>query len=183
MTRKRLLLAATAAVALGVAGAGTAAAQGYGQPGCPYHYGQGGIGQPMPMHPGMMGMGQQQMPMHPGMGMGQQAMPMQPGMMGPGMGMGQQMHPGMGMGQGQMMMGQGPIAPGMRILPRMDLSADDVREFLTDVLARSGNPRLQVGEVERVDDDTVRADIVTADGSLVERLNVDRHYGWISRAN
>lgn len=90
-----------------------------------------------------------------------------PGMMGQGM-----MGPGM-MGQGQMpMMGQGQMEP----LPR-DLSVADVRHILELRLDRQGNPNLRLGNLEEKDGHTVIADIVTQDGSLVQRLEIDRHTG------
>ncbi|HSJ52840.1 MAG TPA: hypothetical protein VLC52_03760 [Anaerolineae bacterium] len=108
---------------------------------------------------GMMGQGQ---------GMG-------PGMMGPGM---QQM-PGMP-GQGMGMMGQGTMGgqgPGMRVTPSQHLTTDDVSHFLGHFLQRHNNPRLKVGAVQEVDEDTIVAEIVTVDDSLVQRWRVDRHTG------
>jgi hypothetical protein len=126
------------------------------------------------MGPGMMGPGIQQMPGMPGQGMGS-------GMMGPGgmhgmmgQGMPGMMGPGMG-GQG-MMGGQGP---GMRVTPSEHLTTDDVTHFLGHFLERHGNPRLKVGDVQEVDEDTIVAEIVTVDDSLVQRWRVDRHTGQI----
>jgi len=140
---------------------------------------------PMMGH-GMMGqsqgmgsmMGQQdQMPMTgqgQGMGpmMGQQGqMPMMGrGMMGPGYGMGQGMEPGM--------MGQS-MGPGMMQPLRQDLTAADVQHMMEHRLAWQGNPNVKVGTVEEKNGDTIVAEIVTQDGSLVQRLEVDRHTGWM----
>ena len=44
-------------------------------------------------------------------------------------------------------------------------------------LTWQGNPRLKVGEVKERDADTIEADIVTKDNSLVQRFAVDRHTG------
>ena len=44
------------------------------------------------------------------------------------------------------------------------------------------NPNLRLGPVEETDADTILADIVTKDGSLVQRLKVDRHTGWTQPA-
>ena len=133
---------------------------------------------PMMGH-GMMGQ-QGQMPMMgqgQGMGpmMGQQGqMPMMGrGMMGPGYGMGQGMRPGM--------MGQG-MGPGMMQPLRQDLTAADVQHMMEHRLAWQGNPNVKVGTVEEKDDDTIVAEIVTQDGSLVQRLEVDRHTGWMQPA-
>lgn len=51
--------------------------------------------------------------------------------------------------------------------------------FRADQLAWQGNPNLRVGDVEETDDDTIVAEIVTQDGTLVQRLRVDRHTGWM----
>jgi hypothetical protein len=77
---------------------------------------------------------------------------------------------GQGMGPG---MGQGTMQPAAR-----SLSADDVKTMLERRLAWQGNPHVKLGEVEEKDDDTILAEIVTQDGSLVQRLEVDRHSGW-----
>ncbi len=44
-------------------------------------------------------------------------------------------------------------------------------------LASQGNPNLKVGKVEETGGDTFVVEIVTEDGSLVQRLEVDRHRG------
>ncbi len=152
--------------------------------------GQGYTGQgqmPMP-GPGMTGqgyMGQGQMPM-PGPGMtgqgymGQDRMPMMgPGMTGQGyMGQGHtpMMAPGK-MGPGQPMApGQGPGPGAMQPLIQ-DLSAAEVRHVIEHQLSWQGNPNVKVGKVDEKDDDTIVAEIVTQDGSLVQKLEVDRHTG------
>jgi hypothetical protein len=115
------------------------------------------------------------------------------GMMGPGMmPMMQQMHRAM-MGHG--MMGQGMMGHGMwsdgyghdsaygksAIQPDQDLSVDDVRARMERRLKWHGNERLKVGEVKELDDDTIVAEIVTLDESLVDRLEVNRHSGSMRR--
>jgi hypothetical protein len=134
--------------------------------------GGGWSGHPCPM--GMMGSGMGGQGMM-GSGMGGQSM------MGSGMG-GQSMM-GSGMG-GQSMMGSGMGSQGMmgpsfgnQVVLRKDLAADDVRHFLEHRLEMLGNKRLQVGEVKEADEDEIVADITTVDGSLVQRLKVDRHTG------
>ena len=130
-------------------------------PGCPM--GQGyGMGGPGMMGPGMMG---------PGYGPGGSGMPM----MGPGMGPG--IGPGMGPGMGGQGMGPG-MGGGMMQQPRQSVSVDDVRDMLERRLAWQGNPNVKLGKVEEKDSDAILAEIVTQDGSLVERLEVDRRSGW-----
>ncbi len=94
--------------------------------------------------------------------------------------MGQGQTPMMGQGQtpmmGRGMMGQG-MSPGMMQPLAKDLSAADVQHMLEHRLASQGNPNLKVGKVEEKGGDTFVVEIVTTDGSLVQRLEVDRHRG------
>ena len=46
-----------------------------------------------------------------------------------------------------------------------------------------GNPRLKVGEVKEKDANTITADVVTKDNSLVQRFDVDRHTGFFRPDN
>jgi hypothetical protein len=108
------------------------------------------------MHHGMMGSDT----MHSGMGSG---------MMGGGM-------PGM-MGSGMMRDGTGLLF-GSRVVPTMNLSVDDVRDYLNSRLDRLHNKRLKLGDV-KTDDATISADVVTGDNSLVQRLKINRRTGEI----
>jgi hypothetical protein len=83
------------------------------------------------------------------------------------------MGPGYGMGHGYGM---------HQALPR-DLTTDEVRHMLGHQLEWQGNPNLKLGKVEEKDEDTIVAEIVTKDGSLVDRLEVDRHTGRMHRPN
>jgi hypothetical protein len=65
----------------------------------------------------------------------------------------------------------------------VNLSADDVKARMERWLAWRGNPRLQLGEVKEKDADTITADIVTKDNSLVQRFIFDRHTGFFRRDN
>ncbi|MSP66643.1 MAG: hypothetical protein EXQ96_00790 [Alphaproteobacteria bacterium] len=130
----------------------------------------------MPHAGGTMGQG---MPMM-GHGMG--------GMMGRGMGGADSaadpampMMGGMGGMVGHGMMGQ--RLPGMlsgnariRVLPSFELQASDVERHLTRALEWLANPRLKLGVVT-VEGEVIFADIVTVDGSLVQRLRIDRATG------
>ncbi len=98
------------------------------------------------------------------------------GMMGPGQGYG---HGGM-MGPG--MMGQGGFT-GMAAPLAEDLSSDGVRHMMEHRVARTGNPNLKVGEIVEQDEDTITADVVTQDDSLVRRFMVDRHTGMMRPAD
>jgi hypothetical protein len=130
--------------------------------------------------PGMIGPGMmQQMP--PGM-MGHGMMGQtEPGMMGHHAMMGQGAGPGM-MGQLGTGIGGWSGLEGRRVVPMMQLSVDDVRIFLERYLESLGNARLKVGKVTEADNDTITAEILTVDDSLVETFAVDRHTGVISAA-
>ena len=129
-------------------GQGGMMGQGYGEHGkTGYRYGHGG----------MMGQGQ-------GYGHG--------GKMGSGQGCGQ----GGMMGRGMMGQGRGGMM-GMAAPLAEDLSIDGVRHIMEHRVAMMQNPNLKVGEIVEQDDDTITADVVTQDGSLVRRFMVDRHTG------
>ena len=55
----------------------------------------------------------------------------------------------------------------------------DVEQAIKEWLAFEGNRRLKPGPVTEKDADTFQADVVTSDGSLVQRLNIDRKSGRI----
>jgi hypothetical protein len=109
--------------------------------------------------PGMMGQG--------GHGMGPRMTGQMPGMMGQGM-----MGPGM-MGPGMMGM------QGLRVVPTIELSTDDVRRFLERHISAHGLMHLQVGDVTQTDEDTITADVVTREGSLALRLEIDAYTGFV----
>jgi hypothetical protein len=71
----------------------------------------------------------------------------------------------------------GLTGPGAGQQGNLNLSTDDVKKRLEGWLTWQGNPRLKVGEVKEKDADTIEADIVTKDNSLVQRFAVDRHTG------
>jgi len=173
MTIGQILSAVALGVGIAVAQVGGATAQGMG--------------------PGMMQGGASQETMGRGVMQGPAAMGqcMMPGGGGSGM-MGQQMGRGMmgsdmmgmmdsGMMQGGMRSGAGALF-GSRVTPPMNLSVDDVRGYLGLQLTRLNIKRLKVGDVQS-DDDTITADVVTVDNSLVQRLKVDRHTGAIQYEN
>ena len=144
-----------------------------------------GMGSGMGMGPGMMGPGMmgQGMPGMMGPGMMGSGM-MHPGMMGPGM-----MGPGM-MGQGMMgpgMMGQGMMHPGMIYsMPgryEQEIVPEQVREMLQRRLDWHGNPRLKLGEIKPTEHGEILADIVTREGSLVQRLAIDRRTGALRQVD
>jgi hypothetical protein len=56
---------------------------------------------------------------------------------------------------------------------------DDVKRALGDWLTWEGNARLKLGAVSEKNPDTFQADIVTKDGSLVQRFEIDRRSGQL----
>lgn len=64
--------------------------------------------------------------------------------------------------------------------PRL-LSRDDVRTRLTERLEEYGNPRLRLGAIAVAGEDSITAEIETVDGSLVEKVVVDRFTGDLAR--
>ena len=61
----------------------------------------------------------------------------------------------------------------------LNLSTDNVKSRVERWLVRQGNQRLKVGEVKENDANTITADVVTKDNSLVDRFIVDRHTGAV----
>ncbi len=108
---------------------------------------------------------------------------------GPGM-MGNGGHPmGYHMGAGMMGSGMGPAMMGANGAPCPGLAAanasgdpltiEDARKTVEQRLEWSGNDRLKVGTVEAKDDNTFSAEIVTVDGSLVEKFEINRKTGFM----
>jgi hypothetical protein len=108
---------------------------------------------------------------HPQQAPAGQGMPMQRGMMGQ-------------MGHGMMGQGMGPgMMHGLRVVPMMHLSPDDVRAFLQHHIAAHDLQHLKVGDVAQTDVDTITADLVTENGPLALRLEVDPHTGAIKASS
>lgn len=122
---------------------------------CPYCGSQLGPGGGYNLGPGMMG---------PGYGMG-------PGMMGWGYGMG----PGM-MHRGW---GYGPQYGPQYQQPQEPMSEKDAKAILENYLRSTRNPNLKLGKIEDKGN-AFEGDIVTAkDGSLVDKVLVDKYTGWM----
>ena len=100
---------------------------------------------------------------------------------GPMMGGYGMMGPGQMMGYGHGMMGPGQMmgyGPGYGGQANLNLTVDTVKSYLGRMIAIQGNSRLKVGDVKEKDADTIVADIVTKENSLVQRFNVDRRTGF-----
>ncbi len=104
-----------------------------------------------------------------------------PGMMGGGMtGMdGMPMGPMMHGPHGQMgghALGPGVIY-GMPHGTTTEMTPARVEAFLSQMLESHNNPRLEIGEIAAAEDGSITAEIVTVDGSLVQRLAFNRYPG------
>lgn len=93
------------------------------------------------------------------------------GMMHEGRGM---MHQGRGMHHGWSR-GQCPRSKTKEMAP---MGQDEARTLMKNYV--SANPNLKIGEIEEKDEVYV-GEIVTKDGSLVEKLVVDKKTGWMKR--
>jgi hypothetical protein len=65
--------------------------------------------------------------------------------------------------------------------PTEGITIGRARTILQGALAWHGNPRLKLGMVEERDEDTIIAEILTIDDSLVQRLAIDRATGTFRR--
>lgn len=67
------------------------------------------------------------------------------------------------------------------VTPSRNVSVDDVRDHFDRVPKLQGNPRVKLGAIKDADKDMIGAEIVTSEGSLVDRLSVKRWSGVIQR--
>jgi hypothetical protein len=91
--------------------------------------------------------------------------------------------PGMMQGNGPGY-GRGPAAQADQTANQnLNLTTDQVKTRMEGWLNWRGNPRLKVGDVKEKDADTITADIVTKDNSLVQRFIINRHTGAYTQDN
>ena len=105
----------------------------------------------------------------PGYGMG-------PGMMGRGYGVG----PGYGMGPGYSMgpgYGQGYGARQHRQY-KTPIDKEEAKQMLEDYIRSTRNPNLKIGKLKEKAE-TFEAEIHTKDGSLVDKIIIDKKSGWM----
>lgn len=101
---------------------------------------------------------------------------MGPGMMGEGaMPMGRMMH-GQHGAMGAHVLGPNALY-GMPQGSTTEMTPARVEVFLSQLLEQHANPRLALGKIDEADDGSIIAEIVTTDGSLVQRLSFNRHPG------
>mgnify|MGYP001822358353 CR=1 FL=1 len=104
---------------------------------------------------------------------------MGPGMMGPRYGMGPCYRQGPGsMGRAPE---RGEFGPGSGRL-ETPLKEEGARTVVENYLQSTRNPNLKLGKITE-QGDAFEAEIVTKDGSLVDKLLVDKSTGWIHLAN
>ena len=164
--KKTLLLATMAILVLGL---GFSVAYAHMGPGYGYGMGPGmmgpGYGYGYGMGPGMMGQGY-------GYGMG-------PGMMGPGYGYGMgpgMMQPGYGYGYGpQYGYGQ------QYGQPPKPLTENQARQEVENYLSSTRKPNLKMGKIEDKGND-YEVNIETKDGSLANKILVNKDTGWMRSA-
>jgi len=83
-----------------------------------------------------------------------------------------------GMGMPGMMNGQS-ILLGTPLGTPDEMTEDRVRALLEQQLTNLSNPRLRLGEIGTASDGSITAEIVTVDGSLVQRLAFNRYPGLV----
>jgi Spy/CpxP family protein refolding chaperone len=104
---------------------------------------------------------------------------MGPGMMGPGYGMGS------GFGRGTGSMGRAPAQGGTGTgAARLEtpIKEEGARTVVENYLQATRNPNLKLGKITE-QGDAFEAEIVTKDGSLVDKLLIDKSTGWMHPAN
>jgi hypothetical protein len=60
-----------------------------------------------------------------------------------------------------------------------EMTPERVRTLLEQRLTQEGNPRLKLGEIATAADGSITAEIVTVDGSLVQKLAFNRYPGLV----
>ena len=79
----------------------------------------------------------------------------------------------------QGMMGGPGLLYGMPHGGMEEMTPESVRSFLEKRLEWHANPRLKIGAIATADDGSITAEIVTVDGSLVQKLAFNRHPGLV----
>ncbi|NQU59442.1 MAG: hypothetical protein HQ513_19590 [Rhodospirillales bacterium] len=166
MKRKNLVLGIVAtALVIGVAAFSAAPTLAHGTQGYGGYGGQMGHGYSQ----GMMGSQGHGYGMMGSQGHGQ-------GMMG-SQGHGQGMMGSQGHGQGMMGSGNAPCGQVEQSGVDRNLGVDDVKGIIESRLKMHNNDRLKVGKVEASGDNTIVAEIVTVDDSLVHKIEFDTKTG------
>ena len=99
------------------------------------------------------------------------------GMMGRGMGPGM-MQGGRGMGPGMMGQGYAPGAQQYQQQPQKPLEKKDAEAMVQNYLNATRNPNLKLAKIKD-EGSTFEAEIVTKDGSLADKILIDKNTGWM----
>lgn len=94
--------------------------------------------------------------------------------------------PGAGTVVPGVLMGPGVVMPHMmhmQQVPAGGYSKDQVRQILIRRIQSQGYSRLKIGKLEEKSADTIAAEIVTTDGALVQKLEVNRQTGLMRETN
>lgn len=75
------------------------------------------------------------------------------------------------------MMGGAAFLYGVPPAAQQEMTPERVRAFLEARLEWHGNPRLEIGEIATLEDGSITAEIITVDGSLVQKLAFNRYPG------
>ncbi len=87
-----------------------------------------------------------------------------------------------GYGPGMMRYGYGDNRPNDgQTGVNLNLTTDNVKTRMERMLAWQDNAHLKLGDVKEKDADTITADVVTKDNSLVQRFDFNRHDGSYRR--
>jgi hypothetical protein len=94
---------------------------------------------------------------------------------------GRHLGPGYGMGPGMMHRGWG-MGPGMMgsqyQQPQKLLEKKDIKPIVENYLKATGNPNLKLGEIKEMES-FFEAEILTKEGSLADKIMVDKYTGWM----
>ncbi len=81
------------------------------------------------------------------------------------------------------MMGALGAIYGMAGQNQIEMTPERVRTWLETRLEWHGNPRLQIGEIGEAADGSITAEIITVDGSVVQKLAFNRYPGLVRQIN
>jgi hypothetical protein len=64
-----------------------------------------------------------------------------------------------------------------------EMTRDRARSLVEQELTRLGNPRLKLGQIGKADDGSITVEILTVDGSLVQKLAFNRYPGLVRQVD
>lgn len=81
------------------------------------------------------------------------------------------------------MMGSQAMLLGTPLGSPEEMTEDRVKALLEQQLTSLGNPRLRLGDLGTANDGSITAEIVTVDGSLVQKLAFNRYPGLVRQVD